>query len=260
MSGNSPPELAEKEFRKELALNPNDSLSYQQLGRIALARNDDHEAELDFRHAIELAPNNVSNYMILASLYYDHLKRPQDAEVAFRRAIELTVNPARNNWEVQRAHYILGRILAARGDQAGAEREFAISQSMLESKSKQDQRISGLEVTADPLAKTRIASSQDIAAFQQFLEHLSPLIAGSYNNLGVHAAMAGKFETATKQFALAAQWNPLLPGVNRNWARAAFAAHDCSRAMNPLHRAMEHDPSDAELNSMLVACNKVIAQ
>jgi tetratricopeptide (TPR) repeat protein len=255
MSGNSPTELAEKEFRKELALNPNDSLSYQQLGRIALARNDDHEAELNFRRAIELAPNNVSNYMILASLYYDHLKRPQDAEAAFRRAIELTLNPARNNWEVQRAHYILGRILAARGDQAGAESEFAISQSMLERKSQQDQRISGLEVTADPLAKTRIASPQDIAAFQQFLEHLTPLIAGSYNNLGVHAAMAGKFEIAAKRFAFAAQWNPSLPGVDRNWARAAFEAHDCSQAITPLRRAAQQNPSDAELNSMLAACN-----
>jgi tetratricopeptide (TPR) repeat protein len=254
MSGNSPPELAEKEFRKELALNPNDSLSYQQLGRIALARNDDHEAELAFRKAIELAPNNVSNYMILASLYYDHLKRPQDAEAAFRRAVELTLNPARNNWEIQRAHYILGRILATRGDQAGAEREFAISQSMLENKSKQDQRISGLEVTADPLAKTRIASSQDIAAFQQFLEHLSPLIAGSYNNLGVHAAMSSQFPIAAQHFQRAAQWNPSLPGVERNWARAAFAAHDCPQAMPPLQRAIERDPSDAELNSILAAC------
>jgi tetratricopeptide (TPR) repeat protein len=254
MSGNSPPELAEKEFHKELALNPNDSLSYQQLGRIALAHNDDHEAETAFRRAIELAPNNVSNYMILASLYYDHLKRPQDAEAAFRRAIELTVNPAHNNWEIQRAHYILGRILAARGDQADAEREFTISQSMLERKSQQDQRISGLEVTADPLAKTRIASAQDIAAFQQFREHLTPLIAGSYNNLGVHAAMAGKFDTAAKQFALAAQWNPSLPGVDRNWARAAFAAHDCSQAITPLRRAAQRDPSDTELNSMLAAC------
>ena len=254
MSGNSPPELAEKEFRKELALNPNDSLSYQQLGRIALARNDDHEAELDFHRAIDLAPNNVSNYMILASLYYDHLKRPQEAEAAFRHAIELTLNPARNNWEIQRAHYILGRILAARGDQAGAEREFTISQSMLERKSKQDQRISGLEVTADPLAKTRIASTQDTAAFQEFLQHLTPLIAGSYNNLGVHAAVAGKFDIAAKQFGLAAQWNPSLPGIDRNWARAAFAAHDCSQAITPLRRAAQQNPSDAEINSMLAAC------
>ena len=255
MSGNSPPELAEKEFRKELSLNPNDSLSYQQLGRIALARNNDQEAELDFHRAIELAPNNVSNYMILASLYYDHLKRPQDAEAAFRRAIELTTNPARNNWEIQRAHYILGRILAARGDQSAAEREFAISQSMLESKSKLDQRISGLESVADPLAKTRIASTQDIAAFQQFLEHLSPLIAGSYNNLGVHAAMANQFPTAAQHFQHASQWNPSLPGVERNWARAAFAAHDCAQALPPLQRLIAQNPSDAELNSMLATCS-----
>jgi tetratricopeptide (TPR) repeat protein len=252
--------LAEKEFREELALNPDDALSYQQLGLISQGRGDDKEAEFDFRRATELAPGNSSNFLNLGSLYF-HLNRPQDAEPALRRAIELSVNPEHNFWEIQRAHYKLGRILSAKGNQDEAARELSISQSLLDrSRKQQEQRVTGIEVDSDRLEKTRIASPQDAAAFQEFLQHLTPLIAGSYNNLGVHAAMAGKFETATKQFALAAQWNPLLPGVNRNWARAAFAAHDCSRAMNPLHRAMEHDPSDAELNSMLVACNKVIAQ
>ena len=248
--------LAEKEFREELALNPDDALSYQQLGLIAQGRGDDKEAEFDLRRATELAPGNSSNFLYLGSLYF-HLNRPQDAEPAFRRAIELTANPEHNFWEIQRAHYQLGRILSAKGNQDEAARELAISQSLLDrSRKQQEQRIAGLEVDPDRLTKTRIASPQDTAAFQEFLQHLTPLIAGSYNNLGVHAAMAGKFETAAKQFGLAAQWNPSLPGVDRNWARAAFAAHDCSQAITPLRRAAQQDPSDAEIHSMLAACQK----
>ncbi len=246
--------LAEKEFRKELILNPDDALSYQQLGLIAQRRGDNKEAEFDFLRATELAPGNSSNFLYLGSLYF-HLNRPQEAEPLLRRAIELTVNPEHNFWEIQRGHYQLGRILAAKGNQDEAARELSISQSLLDrSRKQQEQRITGLEVDMDQLAKTRIASAQDIAEFQEFLLHLSPLIAGSYNNLGVHAAMAGKFDTAAKHFALAAQWNPSLPGVDRNWARAAFAAHDCSQAITPLRRAAQQNPSNAELNSMLTAC------
>ena len=150
---------------------------------------------------------------------------------------------------------VRGRILSAKGNQDEAARELSISQSLLDrSRKQQEQRITGLEVDVDQLMKTRIASAQDTAAFQEFLQHLTPLIAGSYNNLGVHAAMAGQFDIAAKQFARAAQWNPSLPGVDRNWARAAFAAHDCSQAIMPLRRAAQHDPSEPELNSMLAAC------
>jgi tetratricopeptide (TPR) repeat protein len=258
-------ELAEKEFREELALNPDDArddaLSFQQLGLIAQQRGDNKEAEQDFLRATELAPDNSSNFLHLGSLYY-HLDRPQDAEPALRRAIQLSPGPEHNFWEIQRAHYQLGRILAAKGNQQEAASELAISQSLLDrSRKQQEHRVTGLEeIDMDRPAKTHITSPQDIAAFQEFLEHLTPLIAAGYNNLGVHAAMATRFEIAAKRFALAAQWDPSLPGVNRNWARAAFAAHDCRQAGNPLRRAIQQAPSDAELNSMLTACRDAINQ
>lgn len=247
--------LAEKEFRQELAINPENALSYQQLGLIAQERNDDQQAESNFRRATELDPGNASNFLYLGVLYF-HLGRPQDAEPALRRAIELAVNPEHNLWEIQRAHHQLARILAAKGDPAGAADEFAISQTMLDRKrEQQEQRVSGHEVAVIAFAKTRAVTPQDAAAFQDFLQHVTPFIAAAYNNLGVHAAMAGSFERASRQFALAAQWNPSLPGVDRNWARAAFAAHDCAQAIAPLRRAVQHDPADTELSSMLTTCN-----
>ena len=251
-------DLAEKEFRKELARNPKDPLCYPQLGRIALARNDHREAELDLRRATELDPNNSSNFLLLGSLYY-RLTRMADAESAFRRAIALSLNPEHNNYEIQRAHYQLGRILAARGNQAEAQRELAVSQSLLDRQSQQLQdHGSGTAVPASPLARTRIATPEDAAAFQDFLHRLSPLIAAGYNNLGVHAAMAGQFEIAAKRFGLAAGWNPSLSGVDRNWGRAAFASHDCAQAVAPLERAVQRGPADGELSSMLAACRAAV--
>jgi Flp pilus assembly protein TadD len=66
--------------------------------------------------------------------------------------------------------------------------------------------------------------------------------------------MSSQFPIAAQHFQRAAQWNPSLPGVERNWARAAFAAHDCAQAIPPLQRSLEHNPSDTELTSMLAAC------
>ena len=246
--------LAEEEFRKELALNPRDTLCYPELGQIAQQRGDDTEAEFDFRRATELDPANSTNFVLLGSTYY-RLNQPQDAETALRRAIALNTDPSHNRWEIQRAHYLLARILAARGNRSEAASEFAIAQSMLDQSRKQQMdRVIGHEVTANPLAKTHIAAPEDVAAFQNFREHLTPLIAAGYNNLGVHAAMAGQYDTAAKRFQRAAQWNPGLNAIDSNWGRAAFAAHDCAEAERPLERAVERNPSDTELNSMLSTC------
>jgi tetratricopeptide (TPR) repeat protein len=248
-------DLAEKEFRAELARNPNDQFCYPQLARIALARNNDQEAEIDLRRATELDPYNPSNFLFLGTLYY-RLGRMQEAEPAFRRAIALTVNPDRNNWEIHRAHYFLGRILVARGDKAEAETELALAQSLFDRQQQElRDRSAGIGVAPRPLTRTRIPSPEDVAAFQEFLHNVSPLIAAGYNNLGVHAAMASQFDTAAKRFGLAQHWNPSLEGVDRNWARAAFAAHDCAQAIPPLERALQQTPADTMLTSILAACH-----
>ena len=250
--------LAEKEFRMELALNPHDTLCYSQLGQIAQDRSDDREAEFDFLRATELDPGNSTNFLLLGALYY-RLNQPEDAEPALRRAIALTTDPEHNHWEIQRAHYLLGRILAASGNQTEAASEFAIARSMLgRNRQQQTERVAGDDITHKPLAKTRIAAPKDIAMFQDFLQNLSPLIAAAYNNLGVHAAMADKYDTAAKRFQHAAQWNPELHSAYSNWGRAAFAAHDCAQAISPLERAVERNPAGSELRSMLTTCRTAL--
>ena len=85
---------------------------------------------------------------------------------------------------------------------------------------------------------------------------MAPLLAGSYNNLGVHAAMASDFPHAEASFQLAAQWDPALQGVYANWGRAAFAAHDFTQAIAPLERAIAAHPEDTELKAMLDECRR----
>jgi tetratricopeptide (TPR) repeat protein len=248
---------AEAEFRKELALHPNDTFSYPQLGVIAMRRQDYHEAEVDYKHAIASNPLDADNFADLGKLYME-TNRWANAEAAFRKAIALTVDPARNNYAIQRTHYRLGRLLQANGNTAEGERELQTAEELL---AKQDiqsgSKLSGERVERSPLERTRVATPAETAELKIFAKQTGPLIAASYNNLGVHAAMREEFAKAAGYFHLAAKWNPALSGVDSNWGRAAFAAHECEQAIGPLHRALEEHPLDAEMRGMLDRCEAV---
>jgi tetratricopeptide (TPR) repeat protein len=245
---------AEAEFRRELALRPNDTFSYPQLGELALRRHDYHEAEIDYKHAVTLNPLDADNFAELGKLYME-TNRPSDAEGAFRKAIALTVDPARNNYAIERTHYRLGRLLLASGKTSEGESELQISQELLtKSDIQSGSRLSGEQVERSPLERTRVATPAEVEELKSFAKQIEPLIAGSYNNLGVHAAMREEFAEAAGYFQAAAKWNPTLSGVDSNWGRAAFAAHECAQAIVPLHKVLAAYPSDAEVRAMLNQC------
>jgi Flp pilus assembly protein TadD len=250
---------AEAEFRKELALYPNDTYSYPQLGQIALRRHDYHQAEIDYKRAVTLNPLDADNFDELGKIYME-TERPSDAEAALRKAIALTVDPARNNYAIQRAHYRLGRLLLANGNASEGEHELQISAELLAKRDIQaGSKLSGEQVERSPLERTRVATPGEAEEARTFAKQTGPLIAGSYNNLGVHAAMRKEFAKAAGHFQAAAKWNPALSGVDSNWGRAAFAAHECEQAVGPLRRALEVHPSDSELRAMFDQCEDTLS-
>lgn len=245
---------AEAEFRKELALHPTDTFSYPQLAYIALTRHDYHSAEINFKRAITLNPLAVDNYIQLGKLYME-TRRPDEAEAAFRKAIEFCVDPTSNTYEIERAHYRLGRLLMEKGNKVEGDRELKISQDLIEQRDRESAaKLSGEEVQRNPLEKTKVATPKELAELKTFAKQASPLIAASYNNLGVHAAMSSDFPKAAEFFQLAAKWNPDLPGLYTNWGRAAFAAHDCTQAVNPLRKSSAGHSPNPEIQAMLNQC------
>jgi tetratricopeptide (TPR) repeat protein len=242
---------AEAEFHKELALYPNDRYSYSQLGHIALMRNLDREAEVDYRLAIRSNPNDPANYMQLGQLLIDS-QRPSEAEPLLERAIVLTVDPSEGGYQIVKAHYALARLYRKDGRETDALRELNIAEKLLRQEHEMDERrLGGASVSEDPLAKTRIPTAEQVEAAARLVTNLGPLVAASYNNLGVHAAIAGQLSVAAHDFQLAAHWNPALPGVDMNWGRAAFLAHQWKDAIEPLKRSLAGHPNDPALRDML---------
>jgi tetratricopeptide (TPR) repeat protein len=245
---------AEAEFRRELALHPADTFSYPQLARIAISQHRLAEAERDLKRAVALNPSGPSSagtYLVLGQLYMD-TERVPEAEAALRKTIEVTLDPSANNYEVQRAHFWLGRMRMQDGDSAGGRKELNISRDLLHEKEKREITTpDGKTVVPLPLDRTRIVKPAEAAAEKAFESKAGPLIASSYDNLGVHAAMRGEYAGAAAYFAHAVDWNPTLSSAEKNWGRAAIAAEEYAQAVKPLTRYVAAHSSDLEARSML---------
>jgi len=242
---------AESELRRELALHPNDTFSYPQLATIEVSQHKLAEAEADFKHALRLNPSVPGTYYSLGQLYTS-MGRNAEAETALRNAIAVMIDPSRNNYEGQRIHYALGRLLLDEGKTAEAKEELKIAQRVLtQSRSEDASLMGGQAAIKAALLKTHEAKPGDVASVAEYERKAAPLIAGSYNNLGVHAAMRRDYPPAAGFFEKTAQWDPSLHGIDNNLGRAEFLASQYERAIEPLSRVLAAQPEDAEARTML---------
>jgi len=246
--GNVLQDKAEAEFRKELANYPDDPLSLYQLGSIELSRHDEVPAEKDLATVAKLDPKNPDPFLLLGQLYLD-TQRPKEAEAALRKCIALTAHVERNHFQVQRAHYLLARILneSGRGDEAKAEMK--IANDLLKRNTLSMQGVTEPSPTESANAVPSDPSKQREA--DEFEQKIKRPVADSYNNLGAIEASANRLPAALRYFQMAARWNPSLEGLDYNWGRAAFLSGDYKQAFGPLGRWLALHPDDAWVRSAL---------
>jgi tetratricopeptide (TPR) repeat protein len=266
-SGNSKLPEAEAELKKEIALSPKYAAAYAALGHLLAQQPDPAthlEAETDLKRATELDPTSPDGFLYLGQFYSDAHKLPE-AEAALRQSIALTTDVTRNAYQVQKAHYLLGRILMQTGQPDEGKKEIAISQSLLQQNLQRDQnQLSDYLQTkraaqnASTLAPEMPMTIEDHtvdpeAAHQvdQLEKQLGPAIADSYNNLGAIAGSQGNYVSALQSFERAAEWNPALPGLDINWGRAAFSAGAFAQAVAPLSHYLQAHPTDNDVRAEL---------
>jgi tetratricopeptide (TPR) repeat protein len=246
------------EFQKELQTNPDDFLSHAQLGYIALSQHRAQDAERELKRAAQLSPTNADVFMSLGQLYVE-TSRAADAEAALRKCIALTSDVSHNHYQVQRAHYLLARVLLQTNRADDGKREMQISQQLLSLSAPQTQgrahSMSGNDLGDNvQLSNAKSNARIDPAALTEaetIEKQLSPAIADSYNNIGVTAAKNSDFATACDSFQKAATWNSSLDGLDYNWGRAAYAGHLYAKAIGPLARYLQSHPEDVSMRSAL---------
>lgn len=266
------PDAAE-EFRKELKNHPDDVLSLYQLGYIAVSQHQIKEAEEYLGRAAVLDPGNPDVHLSLGQAYLEEERRTE-AEASLRKSIELTKDVAHNHYQVQRAHYLLGRLLMQTGRAEEAKRELQIADQLLKQsvaanqgqsdQAQGDARTSDARSSVAPVLRAGDDGAQatmplaqeapDPGAVKQaeaYEQKVGPAIADSYNNLGVILATSGQFEQAVACFQQAAAWNPNLEGIDYNLGKAALAAKQYDQAVAPLTRYLESHADDASMRAAL---------
>jgi len=253
---------AEENLKKEIAISPRDAMSYTALGKIAATHNHYAEAETWLKKATALDPNDPDTWLYLGQIYFD-LRRTSEAKDALRQCIRETTDVSRNRYQVQKAHFLLGRIFMQDGQQDAANAEMKVSRELANKTLSQDRsNLVGLMETAgapEPSATVSAASAAPAAgpnpAEQRKVETLrdqfTPAIADSYNNLGAIAAANADYSGAVTLFQRASEWNSSLEGLDYNWGRAAFAGALFSEAIAPLTRYLRANPDDAGARSVL---------
>ena len=251
------PEAAE-EFRKELANHPNDVLSLYQLGYIAASQHQIKEAENYLGRAATLDPANPDVYLSLGQAYAE-AERRTEAEAALRKSIELTKDVSRNHYQVQRAHYLLGRLLLQAGHQDEAKQELKLADQLLKQSVASNQgqiqsRPSGSDGdTAQMRAVRGPLDPETLKQVEAYETQIGPAIADGYNNLGAIMANGNEFPQAVTFFQQAATWNPSLEGVHYNWGKAAFAGNQYEQAIAPLTRHLQSHADDNPIRAALGA-------
>ncbi|HVZ18139.1 MAG TPA: tetratricopeptide repeat protein [Terriglobales bacterium] len=248
---------AAAEFRAELQRNPNDTRSHYLLGYILLKQRDLKEAETELLRANALDPKNPDSLIYLGQLYVE-TNRLDDAEKALRSAITLTDDISRNNYQISRAHYLLGRMLVDNGQKEEGKQELRTA-SELSNRSIQleRQRISGdsPNIAADVVSarqeETQVISSEDLKRAEVYIDEFRPAVADSYNNLGVIAASKKDFRTAVEYFRSVALWEPGLATLERNLGMAAFYANEFDIAVPPLSRHLRLHSDDLRVRAAL---------
>lgn len=247
---------AAPEFRAELKRNPNDYRSHYLLGYILLKQHNLVAAEHELKRAAALDLRSPDPLIYLGQLYFE-TNRPGQAEETLRKAIALTGNISRNDYQISRAHYLLGRILLQKGNTEEGKQEMRTS-SELSKKSIQlaRQRISGdaPNIAGEELSGQERDSAippEELKRAEAYIGAIKPAIADSYNNLGVIAAGRKNFPLALNYFHTAAEWQPSLETLDRNLGMAAFYANQFDQAVMPLQRHLRSHTTDTRARAAL---------
>jgi tetratricopeptide (TPR) repeat protein len=245
------------EFRKEVEINPNDFYSHFQLGFIALVEHRYDEADTELARASQLDPQNPDSFLSLGQLYSETNRRA-DAETMLRKAIALTTDESRNHYQVQRAHYLLARLLLQAGRQDEGKQQMELSSALMQKSVLENQgKANGLSNSeeAGAIRWQPAGNAGAIAEARTEIEsrdaRLRPAIAESFDNLGAIAAGANRFDEALDYFQQASLWNPELEGLDYNWGRAAYSAGRFEQAIGPLGWYLQAHQDDTWVRSAL---------
>lgn len=270
-----------EEFLAEVAVNPTDFFGNYFMGYLTSLEKSYEESDRYLKIAALAKPDWPEPYLYMGLNSFGAGTYAR-AEEQLRKAIKLTGDDeARNNYQIRRAFFALGRILVISGRKEEGTKYLVRSRDMentlMDNNRQQalsdEQAAPGAQLLAasverpqasatakigDPAASVDTAvwqsaftSAAERASAQESERQLRTIIASAYNDLATSEARRHDYELALARFHDAERWNPEIPGLLRNLSLAAFFSKNYSEAARAMKLVVKEDPSDQRALSML---------
>jgi tetratricopeptide (TPR) repeat protein len=258
-TGTDPIETAIAELREELKVAEDDPLVLDQLGTQLIEAGRPEEAVPVLESAVRVEPRALYVYDLGRALL--GAGRAGDAVAAQRRALHLATEQGGGEVELEKIHYQLGIALSRQGAAAEAKRHLDEAKRLSARWTDASRRVTTLGpagaagarpgfastavAEASPLARLPEAQRRDLAG------RVRSSLAQAYLNLGVMQARQQQLARAAELFGAASELSPDFPGVQYALGVARFNTGEFDKATQPLSRAFEGDPGNADLRRML---------
>jgi tetratricopeptide (TPR) repeat protein len=273
---------ARRELLDEISVNPKDFFGNYFMGVITSGEKNYAESDRYLKIAAEAKPDWPEPWLYLGLNAYGRGENDR-AEELLNRAVELTgPDEGRNNYQIRRAYYVLGRLLSAKAKKTEAAAAMRRSREMeaktlAESHQKvaamggssaiaaqsidstDDDSLGGRVFTirdpaapldADVLKRANMTEAEkEQAKIRE--QQLRTVLASSFNDLGTSEARRQQYELALAHFHEAERWDPKLPGLMRNTGIAAVRLAKYPEAARALRQAITETPEDNMARSML---------
>ncbi len=237
------PAEAEAILRELIAAQPANADALEVLGTALGAQGRHEEALAAFDRARESRPSSPSIRRNRAQALL-HLGRAAEARAELEKALQIRPDHA-PSWG------LLGNVLAASGDRAGAERAYR--------RALQSGPTPQVHYNLALLLQQDSRGAEAIAGYRQALA-LAPGFAAAHNNLANALKEAGRIEEALGHYAEAVRIDPALADAASNYGAALREAGRIDAAIPMLERAATLDPGSwAALNNLGMAfheCNR----
>ena len=265
---------AREQFMEEVKVNPKDFFGNFFLGYIDNNDKLYDDSDRYLKAAAADKPDWPEPYLYMGLNAYAR-KDDKKAEELLRKAIELTGNDqARNNYQIRRAYYVLGRICIQSGrkdEGVGYTKLFSDMQekTMADSRAKtpasKSQGTMGSGMTGEPSIPTTAVinpsaqpgdeapqlTAQERADLKSTEQKLSVVLGNAFNDLGTSEARQKQYAVALSYFQQAEKWNPAVPHLMRNIGFAAFRANEYPESARALKVAIQQDPGEKMIPPML---------
>lgn len=256
---------AEREFKIELASNPDEFFANYYLGIVYLMNRGWDQAISFLRRATQIQPDNSDPYFHLGQAY-QATERYAEAIEVLRKSIALNPSLSHNDYQVATAHYRLGQSLLRAGQHEAGQKELQLSAELKSKSLQRDKQQNELfvntanlhdqdgkfpEMAQGVIAESKSSDARTARELKDGEAYYSNIIATAHNQIALLRADRADFKAATEQFALAAKLNSQLEGLNFNWGLAAFKAELYKEATNPLEKELSVHPENVQAKQLL---------